>query len=172
MRKIGPGPDGCGANSAILPSRPRQWARHSLRARRRLTGFSLATIPTEVVGTGPEEYQTVEAHRARGIYLAKPSGHGFHVDSGLLGSLGAVSFAAELIASIPFGIASHAISPRWLMVGRALIGAFAVQLFALGAHTGVFHLSRALAGTGVAAVTPPLLAHLADAASHDFIVRP
>jgi len=33
-----------------------------------------------------------------GIYLANLSGHGFPVDARLLGALGAVSFAAELIA--------------------------------------------------------------------------
>ena len=106
-----------------------------------------------------------------GIYLARLSGHGLRVDAGLLGILGAVSFAAELIASIPFGIASDAISPRWLMVGGALIGALAVQLFALSSHTAVFFLSRALEGIGVAAVTPPLLAYLADATSHDSSLR-
>ena len=31
--KIGPGPSGCGEKQAILHSRPRRWARHSLRAR-------------------------------------------------------------------------------------------------------------------------------------------
>lgn len=106
-----------------------------------------------------------------GIYLADLSGHGFQVDAGLLGILGAVSFGAELIASIPFGIASDAISPRWLMVGGALIGALAVQLFALSSHTQVFFLSRALEGIGVAAVTPPLLAYLADATSDDSALR-
>lgn len=106
-----------------------------------------------------------------GIYLANLSGHGFQVDAGLLGILGAASFAAELIASIPFGIASDAISPRWLMVGGALIGALAVQFFALSAHTEVFFLSRALEGIGVAAVTPPLLAYLADATSDDSALR-
>ena len=106
-----------------------------------------------------------------GIYLAHLSGYGLQVDAGLLGILGAISFAAELIASIPFGIASDAISPRWLMVGGALIGALAVQLFALSSHTEVFFLSRALEGIGVAAVTPPLLAYLADATGHDSSLR-
>ena len=106
-----------------------------------------------------------------GIYWAGLSGHGLPVDAGLLGILGAVSFAAELIASIPFGIASDAISPRWLMVGGALIGALAVQLFALSSHTEIFFLSRALEGIGVAAVTPPLLAYLADATSRDSSLR-
>jgi MFS family permease len=106
-----------------------------------------------------------------GIYLANLSAHGFRVDAGLLGILGAVSFAAELIASIPFGIASDAISPRWLMAGGALVGALAVQLFALSSHTEIFFLSRTLEGIGVAAVTPPLLAYLADATSHDSAMR-
>jgi len=101
-----------------------------------------------------------------GIYLASLTGHGLQIDTRLLGTLGAVSFAAELVFSIPFGIASDAISPRGLMVTGALIGAIAVQLFALSTHVGVFFLSRTLEGIGVAAVTPPLLAYLADSTVH------
>src|ERR1039457_3220061 len=106
-----------------------------------------------------------------GIYLANLSGHGLSVDASLLGTLGAVSFAAELITSIPMGMASDAVSPRWLMVSGALVGALAVQLFALSSHVEVFFLSRALEGIGVAAVTPPLLAYLADATTHDSALR-
>jgi MFS family permease len=106
-----------------------------------------------------------------GIYLADLSRHDFHVDASLLGALGAVSFAAELVASIPFGIASDAISPRWLMVAGATTGALAVQLFALSSHVDVFFLSRALEGVGVAAVTPPLLGYLAESTSHDSVLR-
>ena len=106
-----------------------------------------------------------------GIYLADLSGHGFRVDASLLGSLGAVSFAAELAASIPFGMASDAISPRWLMVAGAATGALAVQLFALSSHINVFFLSRTLEGIGVAAVTPPLLGNLAESSSHDSALR-
>jgi len=106
-----------------------------------------------------------------GIYLASLGGHGFQVDASLLGTLGAVSFAAELIASIPLGMASDAVSPRWLMVSGALAGALAVQLFALSAHVEVFFLSRALEGIGVAAVTPPLLAYLAEATARDSALR-
>jgi MFS family permease len=106
-----------------------------------------------------------------GIYLAKLSDHGLAIDAGLLGTLGAVAFAAELVASIPFGLASDAVSPRWLMVGGALTGALAVQLFALSAHVGIFFLSRAMEGIGVAAVTPPLLAYLAESVRHDSTLR-
>jgi MFS family permease len=69
------------------------------------------------------------------------------------------------------GIASDAVSPRWLMVSGALVGALAVQLFALSSHVEVFFLSRALEGIGVAAVTPSLLAYLADSTTHDSALR-
>ena len=63
LGKIGPVPSGCcenpgspatglrrwGGNPAILHSRPRRWTRHSLRARLRLAGFSLAAPPAGVV---------------------------------------------------------------------------------------------------------------------------
>lgn len=102
-----------------------------------------------------------------GIYLANLRGRGFPIDAGLLGVLSAVSFAAELVASIPFGMASDAISPRWLMLAGALIGALAAQLFVLSTHIRIFFLSRALEGIGVAAVTPPLLAYLAESTTYE-----
>jgi MFS family permease len=106
-----------------------------------------------------------------GIYLASLGGHAFQMDAGLLGTLGAVSFAAELISSIPLGMASDAVSPRRLMVSGALVGALAVQVFALSSHVEVFFLSRALKGIGVAAATPSLLAYLAEATTHDSALR-
>jgi hypothetical protein len=67
-----PGASGCGANPAILHSRPRRWTRHSLRARLptpatrtcrrgprlRLAGFSFATPSNPVVLTGPRTGDT------------------------------------------------------------------------------------------------------------------
>lgn len=82
-----------------------------------------------------------------------------------------MSFAAELLASIPFGLASDAVAPRWLMAGGSLVGAVAVQLFVLTPRVGVFFASRALEGVGVAAVTPPLLAFLAEATEHNASLR-
>src|SRR5580658_5646058 len=55
MGKMGPVPSGCGANSAILRCRPRQWGRHSLRTPPRLAEFSLATPSIPIVLTGPIE---------------------------------------------------------------------------------------------------------------------
>ena len=106
-----------------------------------------------------------------GVYLGALSAKGIAVDARLLGTLGAVSFAAELAASIPFGIASDAVSPRWLMIIGSLTGALAAQLFALSSHIPVFFLSRMLEGIGVAAVTPPLLAYLAESTAHDAGLR-
>lgn len=106
-----------------------------------------------------------------GLYLARLSTPGIKIDASLVGMLGAFSFLAELLASIPFGMASDAIAPRWLMAGGAMAGAIAVLLFVLTPHVELFFLSRAIEGVAVAAVTPPLLAYLADATSHDSRLR-
>ncbi|MGA7524042.1 MAG: MFS transporter [Acidobacteriaceae bacterium] len=106
-----------------------------------------------------------------GIFLADQAVHRPGITAGLLGALGAVSFAAELIFSIPLGVLSDAVSPRGLMTGGAVLGALAIQLFPLSGKVPVFFLSRALEGIAVAAITPPLLAWLADATAGDRTLR-
>jgi MFS family permease len=106
-----------------------------------------------------------------GIFLADMAAHRSGITAGLLGTLGAVSFAAELIFSIPLGVVSDAASPRALMTGGALLGALAIQLFPLSGHVAVFYLSRALEGVAVAAITPPLLAWLAEATAGNRTLR-
>ena len=98
-----------------------------------------------------------------GLYLASLSNRGIHMGAGLVGTLSAVSFAAELFASIPMGLASDAMPRRWLMTGGAVVGALAAVLFAVSGSTAIFFLSRALEGVGTAAIVPALLAYLADA---------
>ncbi len=98
-----------------------------------------------------------------GLYLASLNNHGAHLSAGLVGTLSAVSFAAELFASIPMGLASDAMQPRLLMTAGATIGAVAVFLFAVSGSTSIFFLSRLLEGVGAAAVVPALLAYLTDA---------
>ena len=98
-----------------------------------------------------------------GLYLASLSNDGTHVSAGFVGTLSAVSFAAELFASIPMGLASDAVPRRWLMAGGALVGALAALLFAVSGSTAIFFLSRTLEGIGAAAIVPALLAYLADA---------
>jgi hypothetical protein len=50
-----------------------------------------------------------------GLYLAVLDNGGARKSVALVGVLSAVSFAAELLASIPMGLASDALGPRWLM---------------------------------------------------------
>jgi MFS family permease len=57
------------------------------------------------------------------------------------------------------------------MTGGAVLGAIAIQLFPLSGRIPIFFLSRALEGMAVAAITPPLLAYLADATARDGTMR-
>lgn len=101
-----------------------------------------------------------------GLYLAELANRGSAIGAGLVGVLGAVSFAAELIAAMPMGIASDAVRPRGLMTGGSLLGAGATQLFGMTGLVSIFFISRGLEGVGAAAVAPPLLAHLTDVTDH------
>jgi MFS family permease len=98
-----------------------------------------------------------------GLYLGSLNNHGAHLSAGLVGMLSAVSFGAELFASIPMGIASDVLEPRWLMTGGAVVGALAAFVFAMSRSTSIFFLSRLLEGVGAAAIVPALLAYLTDA---------
>lgn len=95
-----------------------------------------------------------------GLYLASLRNAGGMQGVGLVGILSAVSFAAELVASIPMGLASDAISPRWLMTAGAAVGTVAALLFGLTHSTSIFFASRTLEGLSAAAVVPALLAYL------------
>jgi MFS family permease len=106
-----------------------------------------------------------------GLYLADLANRGFRVNAALVGTLGAVSFGAELIASVPMGLASDAVAPRALMTGGALLGAMATQLFGMSSQTSIFFLSRTVEGVGAAAVTPSLLSHLTDATDGNHSLR-
>jgi DHA1 family multidrug resistance protein-like MFS transporter len=98
-----------------------------------------------------------------GLYHASLNNQGAHLSVALVGTLSAVSFAAELFASIPMGLASDAVQPRLLMTSGAIVGAVAVVLFAVSRSTSIFFLSRLLEGVGAAAIVPALLAYLTDA---------
>jgi MFS family permease len=98
-----------------------------------------------------------------GLYLADLANRGASVGAGLVGVLGAVSFAAELVASLPMGMLSDAMAPRALMTAGALLGAGATQLFGITGRAGIFFVSRGVEGLGLAASGPALLAHLTDA---------
>jgi MFS family permease len=106
-----------------------------------------------------------------GLYLANLANHGSRVNAALVGTLGAVSFGAELIGALPMGMASDAVAPRALMTGGTILGAFATQLFGITARPGIFFLSRGIEGTGAAATTPSLLAHLTDETDGNHALR-
>jgi predicted MFS family arabinose efflux permease len=97
-----------------------------------------------------------------GLYLSAAANRGMPVDAALVGVLGAVSFGAELLASLPMGMLSDALATRGLMTAGALLGAAATQLFGITGRTGIFFLSRTLEGLGIAANGPALLSHLTD----------
>ena len=106
-----------------------------------------------------------------GLYLANLANHGSNVNAALVGTLGAVSFGAELVGALPMGMASDAVAPRALMTGGTILGAFATQLFGFTARPGIFFLSRGIEGTGAAATTPSLLAHLTDETDGNHALR-
>jgi len=106
-----------------------------------------------------------------GLYLSDAANRGANIDVTLVGVLGAVSFGAELVGSIPMGLLSDAVAPRGLMTAGALLGAAATQLFGMSGRSAVFFLSRGLEGTGAAASGPSLLAHLTDATDGSAALR-
>lgn len=106
-----------------------------------------------------------------GLYLADLANRGAQVDAALVGTLGAMSFGAELLFAVPAGMLSDAMAPRALMTAGALLGAIATQMFGMSGWVGVFFLSRAIEGLGAAAGAPPLLAHITDVTERDPALR-
>src|SRR5260370_159277 len=106
-----------------------------------------------------------------GLYLANLANRSSNVSVALVGTLGAVSFGAELIAALPMGLASDVLAPRALITGGALLGAIATQLFGLTSRPSIFFLSRSMEGLGAAAITPSLLAHLTDVTDRNHALR-
>lgn len=106
-----------------------------------------------------------------GFYLAGLANRGFRVNAALVGTLGAVSFGAELFASIPMGLASDALAPSGLMTAGGVLGAAATQLFGMSSRASIFFLSRTMEGFGAAAETPSLLSYLTDVTEGNHSLR-
>ena len=106
-----------------------------------------------------------------GVYVADLAGRGFNMGAGLVGTLAAISFGAELLGAVPLGMLSDAWPARTLMAGGALLAALATFLFGVTHDVGVFVLSRAFEGLAAAAGVPALLAHLTDATAGDHTLR-
>lgn len=106
-----------------------------------------------------------------GLYLADLANRGSKVDAAIVGTLGAISFLAELIGALPMGMLSDAFAPRWLMVAGALLGAVATQLFGMSGMVSIFFVARALEGLAAAAGAPSILAHITDVTDGDDSLR-
>lgn len=98
-----------------------------------------------------------------GFYFADLLRTGRNVEAGLVGTLGALSYGAELVGAIPFGLLADALTPKSLMIAGSLLAAFAAQLIALDQHVQVFFIARALEGIAASAQAPSILAYLTDA---------
>ena len=98
-----------------------------------------------------------------GFYLASLAKAGGHTDAALVGNLGAVTSGAELLMALPMGTLADRYAPRMLLMGGALLGGLATQIFGISHLIALFLLSRVLEDIAAAAGTSPLLAHLADA---------
>lgn len=96
-----------------------------------------------------------------GLFLALLSRKDRGIEVSLAGLLGATAYGAELVASVPLGLAADLFPARSFMPLGALTSALGTRLFAVTVSTPIFFASRALQGLGVAAVTPPLLGLLA-----------
>jgi len=95
-----------------------------------------------------------------GLYLAALARTHAGVGIGLAGLLAATAYAAELVGSLPLGLAADFFPVRLLMAGGAVASALGTGALALAGNIPLFFASRLVLGTGLAAVTPPLLVAL------------
>jgi MFS family permease len=144
-------------------------ARLATRSRKRLWNpvRSRQQLTLVLLGHGLVRIAGAASGVSVGLYIANLSNHGVQVGAALVGTLSAVSYAAELIGVFPLGIAADYVSRRGLVTGGALLGALATQLFGMSGHIPIFFLSRALEGLAAAAIAPALLSYLADVTEGD-----
>jgi hypothetical protein len=64
-----------------------------------------------------------------GVYIADLANRGLNIGAGLVGTLAAISFGAELLDAVPLGMLSDVVSARALMTGGALLAGLATLLF-------------------------------------------
>ncbi len=106
-----------------------------------------------------------------GLYAADLANHGFPMNAGLVGTLAAVTFGAELLGVIPMSVLADPLAPRVLMTGGAPLAAFAMLLFGLTHEIRAFFLFRAMEGLAAAVTVPRLLAHVVDTKARDGALR-
>jgi MFS family permease len=106
-----------------------------------------------------------------GVYIADLANRGRDIGAGMVGTLAAISFGAELLGAVPLGMLSDAVSARAMITSAALLAALATLLFGVTQDVSLFVVSRALEGLAAAAGVPALLAYLTDATADDHRLR-
>lgn len=106
-----------------------------------------------------------------GVYIAGLANRGLDIGAGLVGTLAAISFGAELLGAVPLGMLSDRVPARAVMTSGALLAALATWPFGVTQEASVFVVSRALEGLAAAAGVPALLAYLTDATADDHRLR-
>ena len=90
-----------------------------------------------------------------GVYLADLSQRGLGATVGFVGVLAAVSYAAELLGSVPMGLLADALPTRTVMAGGAGLAAAATALFGATHQVSLLVASRALEGFAAAPACRP-----------------
>jgi MFS family permease len=141
-----------------------EWKRESVQD-------ALQRLPIVLLGNALLRISGSAGQILVGLYVAELASQGKGFDAFLVGALGAVTFVAELACAMPMGVLADARTPRTLMIGGALLGAVATQLFGLSGWMAIFFLSRALEGVATAAASPSVLAHITGATEDNAMRR-
>src|SRR5258708_12256311 len=133
-------------------------ARLPTQSRRRLWNPLRSTLQLTLVllGYGLVRIAGAASGVLVGLYIADLSNHRLPVGAELVGTLSAVSYAAELIGAFPLGVAAEYISRRTLMTTGALLGGFATQLFGMIGHFAIFFPTIALTRAPPPPIAPAL----------------
>ncbi len=104
-------------------------------------------------------------------YAAFPEHGGAVVDPLMVGVLGALFYASELIGSPIFGILSDRLGHRRIMLVGPAFGGIAVVITAFTVSLPVIAFTRLLEGTATAASVPSILGFIAFATAADELTR-
>ena len=77
-----------------------------------------------------------------GLHFAEQANQGRPVNETMVGALGAVWYAAELVAAIPIGILADTMSPRILMILGSLLGTLGVGALGVSRTVPLFFTAR------------------------------
>src|SRR5919198_4106823 len=99
-------------------------------------------LPTVIVGHAFMRMAGGTGGVLVGLYLSDLGNRGQKIDAALVGSLGAVSFAAELVGALPMGMLADIVAPRMLMAFGGVLGAAGIYMMGVTTLTPLFFLSR------------------------------